>query len=205
MKRLLSVVALISSALLLYLRAVRPWGLHWGATPEEVARSLPGDEIVPLANYVTTKAVTVNAPPAHIWPWLVQIGRGRGGLYSFDSLDRLFGFLDRPSARDILPEFQRLEPGEVVPMGRGDWPVRSVQPGSSLVLGDNFPTGGGWSWTFALVPMDEHRTRLISRNRAQTPSGLLWTLAMLCLDAAALVMTRQMLLNLKERAERGRS
>ncbi|MBM4414680.1 MAG: SRPBCC family protein [Chloroflexi bacterium] len=163
---------------------------------------MPGDDIIGTPNYVTTKAVTIDAGAAAIWPWLVQIGRGRGGLYSFDALDRLFGFLDAPSAQEILPQFQLLKAGDIIPMGHGDWPVKAVDPMRSLVLGDRFPVGGGWSWTFMLDPISDHRTRLISRNRALTPSGTFWRLAMLVLDAAALVMTRQMLLNLKVRAER---
>ena len=87
---------------------VRRWMGQWGSTPEERARVMPGDAVIPHANHVETQAVTVNAPPSDIWPWLVQIGSRRGGLYSYDWLDRLFGFLERPSASRILPEFQNL-------------------------------------------------------------------------------------------------
>jgi hypothetical protein len=77
---------------------VRPWFSRWGTTPDEIARVMPGDALMPNPTKTDTGAVTVNAPPEDIWPWLVQMGTGRGGLYSYDWLDRLFGFPDRPSA-----------------------------------------------------------------------------------------------------------
>lgn len=78
---------------------------------------MPGDALMPNPTRTNTGAVTVNAPPGDIWPWLVQIGTRRGGLYSYDWLDRLFGFLDRPSATRILPEFQRLAVGDKISLG----------------------------------------------------------------------------------------
>ena len=70
-----------------YLRWVRPWELRWGATDEEVALQAPGDELVQGPHLVSTRVVTVQAPPERVWPWLVQIGRGRAGWYSYDWLD----------------------------------------------------------------------------------------------------------------------
>ena len=93
---------------LIYWFPIRRWYRHWGATDAEIERAMLGDAEVPGATYETTLAVTVDAPAADIWPWLVQMGYRRGGLYSYDWLDRLFGFLDAPSAERILPEFQRL-------------------------------------------------------------------------------------------------
>jgi hypothetical protein len=75
---------------------------------------MPGDALIPDPTDLSMQAVTVNAPPEDIWPWLVQIGYQRGGLYSYDWLDRLFGYLDRPSATRILPEFQRLAVGDEI-------------------------------------------------------------------------------------------
>ena len=91
---------------------VRRWFGRWGTTPEELTRVMPGDVLIPDATDMSMQALTVDAPPEDIWPWLVQIGYRRGGLYSYDWLDRLFGFLDRPSATRILPEFQRIAVGE---------------------------------------------------------------------------------------------
>src|SRR5687768_2921610 len=88
-----------------------------------------GAVLVSGPTYSGTMALIVNARPEHIWPWLVQMGYQRGGLYSYDWLDRLFGFLDRPSATRILPEFQHLAVGDEIPLGRGPaWPVAVIEP-----------------------------------------------------------------------------
>ena len=76
--------------------------LTWGARPDEVSGSLPGDEMLPRAGIVATRAITIDAPPAAIWPWLVQMGSGRGGVYTYDWIENLFG-LDMHSTRRILP------------------------------------------------------------------------------------------------------
>ncbi len=113
----------------LYWFPTRRWMNRWGATPADLARLMAGDALLPGPTYSGTTAVTVNAAPEQIWPWLVQIGYQRGGLYSYDWLDRLFGYHDRPSATRILPEFQRLTVGDHIPLGRGpSWPVAVVEP-----------------------------------------------------------------------------
>ena len=90
----------------------RKWHLRWGATPAEVAASLPGDELLAHAEYRSTRAITIDAPPEAVWPWLVQVGCRRGGFYSNDLLDNL----GRPSAERIVPGMQALEIGQWVPM-----------------------------------------------------------------------------------------
>jgi len=110
----------------LYWFPVRRWMSRWGTTPSDLARVMAGDSLLVDPTYAGTTAVIVNAPPEDIWPWLLQIGYQRGGLYSYDWLDRLFGYLDRPSATRILPEFQALAVGDEIPLGRGpSWPVAS--------------------------------------------------------------------------------
>ena len=176
--------------------------LYWGATAAEIERVMPGDAAIPEATYDTTLAITIDAPPADIWPWLVQMGYRRGGLYSYDWLDRLFGFLDAPSAERVLPEHQRLAVGDVIPIGRGDgFPVAAIEPQRSMVLGGETGDGFRWVWQFGLYPLDERRTRLVSRNRARLPRTLGSTLFMCALEPAAFIMTRRMLLGLKRRAE----
>lgn len=178
---------------------VRPRMTNWGATAEEVNASLPGDELVRDPDYVTTRAVTVNARPEDIWPWLMQVGYRRGGLYSYDSLDRIFGYLDRPSAEEILPEFQGLAVGDTIPVGRGpSWPVRILEPSRAFVME---PIAGTITWGFALIPRDDHATRLITRVRCRVEDTTSRTLLFAVIDPAAFVMTRKMLLNLKRRAE----
>jgi hypothetical protein len=194
-------VLVVAAVVLLYWFPIRRSYLRWGATRADLLRAMPGDGIVPDPTYLTTLAITIDARPEHIWPWLVQIGHRRGGLYSYDWLDRLFGYTDGPSADRILPAFQHLQAGEMIPMGRGaGFLVASVAPNQSLVMGDN-NAGFGWSWAFGLYPIDGGRTRLVSRNRAHVPAGFRWTMFMLALEPAAFLMTRRMLIGIKGRAE----
>ena len=112
---------------------------------------MAGDALLVNPTYSGTMAVIVNAAPEHIWPWLVQIGYRRGGLYSYDWLDRLFGYLDRPSATRILPEFQNLAVGDEIPLGRGpSWPVAAIEPNRALVLDMRNMGGFEWVWQFGL-------------------------------------------------------
>jgi hypothetical protein len=162
---------------------------------------MPGDTQVTLPSYESTLGVTINAAPAAIWPWLMQMGYRRGGLYSYDWLDRLFGYLDAPSAEQILPEWQSLAVGEEIPVGRGGGlPVKAIEPFRSLVLGGR-ANGIEWSWEFVLVPIGIGRTRLLSRNRVWMPRSIRAWLTMLVLEPSAFLMTRKMLLGIKRRAE----
>jgi hypothetical protein len=191
----------LAGVVLVYWYPVRRWYRHWGATAAEIARPMPGDSEVSGAAYETTLAITINAPPYAIWPWLLQMGYRRGGLYSYDWLDRVFGFLDAPSAERILPEFQQLRVGDVVPVGRGGgFPVRIVDPCRALVLGGE-SGGAGWLWQLGLYPANSRQTRLVSRNQARLPRTVGWALFMCLLEPAAFIMTRRMLLGLKSRAE----
>jgi hypothetical protein len=160
-----------------------------------------GDVHVTLPSYETTLGVTIDAAPAAIWPWLVQMGYRRGGLYSYDWLDRLFGYLDAPSAERILPEWQQLAVGDEIPLGRaGGFTVKAIQPLRSLVLG-GYREEVEWSWELAVVPVAIGRTRLVSRNRVWMPDNFRSWLTMLIIEPAAFVMTRKMLLGIKRRAE----
>ena len=179
---------------------IRRWFMSWGTTPDEVARTMPGDALIADPTHTETSGATVNAPPGDIWPWLVQIGYQRGGLYSYDWLDRLFRFLDRPSATRILPEFQELVAGDKIYFGRQELTVSVLEPPRALALSSH-ASGMDWVWQFGLYPIDDQRTRLVTRSTERVPRTPLWWLAMQTMDPAAFVMTRRMLLNLKERAE----
>jgi hypothetical protein len=195
--RVLAALALAA----VYWFPVRRWMGEWGSTPEERARVMPGDAVIAHANHVETQAVTVHAPPSEIWPWLVQIGSQRGGLYSYDWLDRLFGFLERPSASRILPEFQNLAVGDTIEWGREHLTVAALEPNRALVLSYD-GHGMEWVWQFGLYPLDGPQTRLVTRGAERTPNTATFWLFMRVMEPASFVMTTRMLLNLKNRAER---
>jgi hypothetical protein len=188
-----------------YVFAVRRIFRRWGTTADEVTQPLPGDELVANPRWTMTHAVTIDAPPEVVWPWLVQIGYRRGGLYSYDRLDIWAKILDSPSAERILPEFQEIAVGDVIPLGSGpSWPVAAVEPGHSLVLSPDVSASPGTAvtWAFVLRAMAAGRTRLLTRVRAQYPRNSGTALLMPAMDVAAFLMTRKMLLGIKERAER---
>ena len=186
---------------LLYWFPIRRWMSRWGATPSDLTRVMAGDSLLVDPTYSGTMAVSVNAPPEDIWPWLVQIGYQRGGLYSYDWLDRLFGYLDRPSATRILPEFQTLAVGDTIPLGRGpSWPVAVIEPGRALVLDMRNMGGFDWVWQFGIHTADGKAPRLVSRSCVRTRS--VWTrLFTYVIEPAGFLMTRRMLLGIKQRGE----
>ena len=198
----LLVVLVVSGGLAAVLLAFRRWQAHWGASRQEVARSMPGDEWVPSPDYETTRAVTVHARPEDVYPWLVQMGWKRGGLYSYDCLDRLFGMLDHDSVPRVLPELQKLEAGDLIPLKKGSpFPVRALERDSYLVLAGE-EGGFRWTWQTALYPLSKDECRFVTRNRATVPRGVLPRLQMIWLDLAAFIMVRKWLLNIRGLAER---
>jgi hypothetical protein len=191
-----------TAALPAYYLLVRRWHARWGATDEEVEREMPGDDLVEGARDVTTRAITMRATPADIWPWLLQMGYQRGGLYSNDWIDKVMGVLDEPSSWEILPEFQHLEAGDVIPIGGSgpDWPVKSIEPYKSLVL-DIRPEGIDISWSIGLYEIDEKHTRFVLRIRIRM-KPLMHVLSLFPIsDFGQFLMVRWMLLGIKARAE----
>lgn len=166
-----------------------------------MSAKLPGDELLPDARLVSTRAITVDAPPDAVWPWLVQMGSGRAGAYTYDWVENLFG-LNMHSADEILPQFQDLKVGDELPMGT-DGPamrVEVLEPERTLAIRI---ADGNWVWIFALLPEDG-ATRLISRNRIDTARLPVLTrvLYLLFMEPGSLVMERKMLRGIKARAER---
>lgn len=198
LRGILRVAAGILAAVAAYHRFLRPLHLHWGTSREEPDRAMPGDDIVDAPYLTTTRAVSIKAAPDSIWPWLVQMGNGRGGLYSYDFLDQAFGILSAPSSDKVLPEFQSLAAGDVIPLGRGpDWPVAVLHPQQAMVLE---PVPGRVSWSFALYP-NGSTTRLVSRVRIRIYTrAVLWILAPL-IDMCWFIMERKMLQGIQQRAE----
>jgi hypothetical protein len=197
------------AAVAAYVLVVRPRCLRWGATDDEMTRALSGDDLARQSPVGSTRAITIAAPVEDVWPWLVQIGYGRGGFYSYDWLENAFvrlllrGTPGYRSAESILPEHQHLSPGDFIPAGPPDmlggrlndvarWKVLAVEPYRALVL-------EGWG-AFVLEPLGDRATRLIVRSRGPGAWGrlahyLFW-------EPAHFVMERRMLLGIKERAER---
>jgi hypothetical protein len=199
-KRLSKLVAVLTLALV-YWFPVRRWFSRWGTTPEELARVMPGDALIPSPTDMSMQTVTVNARAEDIWPWLVQTGYQRGGLYSYDWLDRLFGFLDRPSATRILPEFQQLAVGDKIPWGHNtELTVGVLEPPRALALSYE-ARGFKWVWQFGLYPLDDQRTRFVTRGTEHVPNTFVWWLGMRMMEPASFIMTRRFLFGVKERAE----
>ena len=178
----------------------RQWCLSWGATDEEVARTLPGDDLLAGPDIVSTRAVWIDAPAGDIWPWLVQMGPGRAGAYTYDWIENLFG-LGMHSADRILPQFQDLKVGDAQRLGKRG-PVLRVsvlEPEQALVLRSD---DGNWIWAFILVP-EGTGTRLISRNRIAVPGAprAVRALNTYLMEPGSLIMERKMLLGIKQRAE----
>ncbi|WP_433664618.1 SRPBCC family protein [Nocardia sp. CA-128927] len=176
--------------------------LTWGATTDEVARIMPGDELPTAPDIITTRAITIAANPAAIWPWLVQLGPGRGGAYTYDWIENLLG-LNMHSTDKILPQFQNLSVGDTFALGKGGQRLRVVtlEPEQTLVFAS---TDGHWAWAFGLYPSAEG-TRLVSRNRIALPeSGLPSRLFnRFVMEPGSWLMERKMLIGIKQRAERG--
>jgi hypothetical protein len=173
----------------------RPWALTWGATAQEIARAMPGDGLVQDATFRATRAVTIEATREQIWPWIVQIGYRRAGFYSYDRLDN-DGI---PSATRILPEYQDLETGDAIPMGRGV-AARVIEldaPSSMLLVFEGEGEWGGSAWAWGLYPVDQTRTRLVTRLSVATSSPL----SQVLLDLGEIVMMRKCMLGIKRRAE----
>jgi hypothetical protein len=180
----------------------RGWHLRWGATLAEAAAPLPGDALVPHAQYRSTRAITIDAPPGRVWPWLVQVGCLRAGFYSNDLLDNC----GHPSATVVIPSLQQCEVGQAVPMVPGQASERTAFTVHSFQLNEWLL----WSkpdstWAWSLLPTAEGGTRLVTRIRArydwQHPLTALT--AMLLMEFGDFAMLRRMLRGIRTRAESG--
>ncbi len=208
----MAIVLIIAALLVLYIGVGRRWINTWGATEAETTRILPGDELLPSAQTESTRAITIHAPPAQVWAWLVQIGQGRGGFYSYDWLENLFG-LDIHTVDAIVPELQHLAAGDPIRLAKqgGVYRVAILEPQRALILrmldqttlelaDPNAPDYYDATWGFILDPSDEQTTRLITRVRwvSKTFAGR----AMYAIiGPISFIMETRMLRTLKARAE----
>jgi hypothetical protein len=183
----------------------RRWIAHWGATTEEQDTDLPGDEFLPDCDLATTRAITVHAPAAEVWPWLVQLGQGRGGFYSYDVVENLVG-CDIHSADRIVLEWQHLTVGSQVHLApEVALTVALVDPGRALVLRGGIPMGRtpgplDFTWAFVLREQPDGTTRLVSRERYEY---LRWWAGLIVEPTSLIsfVMSRKMLSGFATRAE----
>lgn len=186
---------------------LRPIYARWGATDDEVDAALPGDAIVPAPTLHSTRAIAIAAAPADVFPWIVQLGHGRGGLYSYEGLENLIG-CDIVNADAILPEHQHLAPGDLVRMGPPGYPcfrAVDVVPGAHVLLQACDPRTeqpGEMSWLFLLRPTDTG-CRLIVRARLHFSDRAADVLAWrVFTDPIWFVMERRMMIGIRDRAER---
>ncbi|MEP7288200.1 MAG: hypothetical protein ABI947_20805 [Chloroflexota bacterium] len=182
----------------IYLRFVRPRQVRWGATESEIDRSMAGDEVIKSPTFNATRAVTIQAQPEHIFPWIMQMGVTRAGWYSIDLLDNL----GKPSAEVILPEFQQLKPGDVIPMspdGNQGTYVKDFVRNQWMLWGDK---AGDSTWVWGLYPTDENHTRLITRIRMKYHWLSPTIIFGLLVEFTDIIMMRKSMLGIKRRAER---
>jgi hypothetical protein len=190
-------------------------GRTYGSTPAERAARLPGDEVIDTPKVQTDHAVTIDAPPSAVWPWLVQMGWGRAGWYTARWVDRLLFPANGPSAERIVPELQHLEVGSFIPDGPPETEcglhVVRIEPEQALVLRSNshLPMSWreraalDWTWTFVLTPLDgDTRTRFHFRSRWVTAPWWFTLSGWLGIVPADFVMSRDMLRGVRQRAER---
>jgi len=180
------------------LPVARTWGLQWGATEDELDATLVGDDQVRDAGLIATRAVTIDAPADRVWPWLVQLGQGRGGFYSYDWLENLLG-LEIHSAARLENRWQDLAVGDEVRLACAAPLVVSVlEAPTALVL---CAPDASFTWAFTLHPGRDRTTRLVVRERWARPRR--WAVPVQeAVGLASTVMSRAMLLGIKERVER---
>lgn len=211
-------------------RTVR-WWRTWGVDPIEAAKALPGDELVPTPTAIDTRAITIDAPPDAVWPWLVQMGFDRAGWYSYDQLD-----MRGKSVNRLVPEWQPIEVGDVMPTHpSGGFAVRVVEPDRALALyldtalvssqADaaasavrtdlpaglaasgamlrSTPTDFAASWAFVLEPLEGGRTRFVERFRVRFGAGTpAFRVISPAMGFGVFVMMQRQMLGIRERAER---
>ena len=177
-----------------YVLVVGPWQRRWGATQEEVRRAMPGDALLRENAPSTTRAVAIDASPEVVFPWLLQIGYGRGGWYSYDWIDND----GKPSVERIDPALQRLAVGDRIEMLPGLGPVvREIVPNHHIVSG-----GERDSWCLLVEPTPDRRTRLISRWRQDWPKSAGTYVWIALTDPGAFLMEQKMLRRIQQLAER---
>jgi hypothetical protein len=190
---------------------VRPWHMRWGATRREVAAAMPGDDVVRRAQFNATRAITIDAPPEQVWPWIAQLGYRRGGFYTYDLVDNA----GEPSADRIIDAYQHLEGGDLIPMFHESHGLAIAYEVDSFAVSewmlwvhrphaDEAPDST-WSWRLARLSAQQTRltTRMKQDYRWQTPRLAAFNLILM--EFGDFAMERRMLKGIKIRAERMRA
>jgi hypothetical protein len=198
-KRLTLAAIALLAFIVTYVGFVQPWFMRWGATDAEIAMALPGDSFIPPTTVVSTRAITIHAPAAQVWSWLVQLGQERGGFYSYDWLENLFA-AQMHNADRIVPAWQHPQVGDRIFMMANPPPVSMaeivlIEPARVMVL-----KGG---WTFFLQPVDEQTTRFIVRYASFPVKGNLAGALFYypIFEPIHFVMESGMMMGIKQRAE----
>ena len=195
-----------AGAALAYVLFGRSRQLRWGATEGDPIEALPGDDLIPDSDLTATRAMTVRAATDEVWPWIAQLGQGRGGFYSYDVLENMVG-CDMHSANGIVPEWQDVTVGDEVKLHpEVALEVAAVEPGRSLVLRGGVPMGNtpppyDFTWAFVLREQPDATTRLLVRERYGYTAR--WApLLVEPVAAISFVMSQKMLRGIRDRAER---
>jgi hypothetical protein len=204
-RRYVAGVSAIAVAAATYILFARPWHLRWGASAHECDASLPGDDLIVRPDLTATRAITVRASAGQVWPWIAQLGQGRGGFYSYDFLENLAG-CDIHSADRIVPRWQDIKVGDEVKLapavGLG---VAALAPGRSLVLRGGIPVGNtpppyDFTWAWVLRDEPDGTSRLLVRERyAYTRPWARFLVEPV--EAVSFVMSQKMLRGIRDRAE----
>ena len=199
-------VSAIGVAAATYILLARPWHLRWGASAQECDASLLGDDLIVSPDLTATRAITVRASAGQVWPWIAQLGQGRGGFYSYDFLENLVG-CDIHSADRIVPRWQDIKVGDEVKLapavGLG---VAALEPGRSLVLRGGIPAGNtpppyDFTWAWVLRDEPDGTSRLLVRERyAYTRTWARFLIEPV--EAVSFVMSQKMLRGIRDRADR---
>jgi hypothetical protein len=198
--------AVVAGGVAGYLLLVRPWQLGWRATGQEIGARLAGDDVIRGPDLTATRAISVHAPAGQVWPWIAQLGQGRGGFYSYDVLENLAG-CDIHSADRVIPEWQDIAVGDQVKLAPDvGLRVTVVEPGRAVVLRGGVPIGTSsppydFTWAFVLRAQPGGTTRLLVRERYAYTRR--WApLLVEPVAAVSFLMTQRMLRGIRDRAER---
>jgi hypothetical protein len=199
--KLIGILAGLAVIAILVIIALMPWMDRWGATENEITASFPGDELVPSPRITYTRAISITAPPQVIYPWIVQLGAEKGGMYSYSWFETNILRCELINADRIHEEWQDLKVGDQMKMcpgtsGPPPYEIAIIEPNHAIAMGHK--ENGRWVevWQFSLVPQEDGATRLVIRSR-NAAEGWFWDI----IRPGEFVMMRGMLLGIKERAE----